>query len=111
MKKVDPESKAMGYYLGAIGVLVVTVFLSFQLAHRHGPNTGAGVMNLVYLGLLIVGRFSLKASLEKYYNTVEPIGLVLSGVMVFFFGDIYFQYHFNKIMERKQAAAYGRVPM
>jgi hypothetical protein len=111
MKKVDPESKAMGYYLGAIGVLVVTVFLSFQLAYRHGPNTGAGVMNLVYLGLLIVGRFSLKASLEKYYNTVEPIGLVLSGVMVFFFGDIYFQYHFNKIMERKQAAAYGRVPM
>ena len=111
MKKVAPQSKAMGYYLGAIGTLVATAFVSFQTASRHAPHTAVGLMNLVYIGLLIAGRFSLKASLEEYYNTVEPIGLALSGVMVFFFGDIYFQYHFNQIMERKRAAAYGRVPM
>jgi hypothetical protein len=108
MKKVDPQSKALGYYLGAIGTLAVAVVLSFQVAHRHGPNTGAGVMNLVYFALLIVGRFSMKASLEQYYNTVEPIGLSLSGVMVFFFGDIYFQYKFNEIMQRKMTGGFNR---
>jgi hypothetical protein len=108
MKKVDPQSKAMGYYLGAIGTLVATAFVSFQAAAHHGPNTAVGLMNLVYIGLLIAGRFSLKASLEQYYNTVEPIGLVLSGVMVFFFGDIYFQYKFNEIMQRKMMGGFNR---
>jgi hypothetical protein len=35
------------------------------------------------------------------------MGLSLSGVMTFFFGDIYFQYHFNDIMRRKYAARLG----
>jgi hypothetical protein len=39
---------------------------------------------------------------------VEPIGLVLSGVMVFFFGDIYFQYKFNEIMQRKMMGGFQR---
>jgi hypothetical protein len=108
MKKVAPQSKAMGYYLGAIGTLVAAAFITVQAASRHAPHTPAGVMNLVYFGLLLAGRFSLKASLEEYYNTVEPIGLVLSGVMVFFFGDIYFQYKFNEIMQRKIVGGFNR---
>ncbi len=33
-----------------------------------------------------------------YYNTVEPIGLRLSGVMTFFFNVFYFQHHMSRIV-------------
>ena len=39
--------------------------------------------------------------MEQHYNSAEPMGLSLSGVMTFFFGGIYFQYHINDIMKRK----------
>lgn len=45
----------------------------------------------------------MKASIEQHFNTVEPIGLQLSGVMTFFFNVIYFQYHFTEIARAKQA--------
>ena len=50
----------------------------------------------------IIGVFGMRRSLVNYYNTVEPIGLKLSGVMTFFFAIFYFQYHFNRIANWKQ---------
>lgn len=41
--------------------------------------------------------------MEEHYNGPEPIGLSLSGVMTFFLGGIYFQYHVNDIVRRKLA--------
>jgi hypothetical protein len=111
MKKVAPQSQALGYYIAAICSLVAIAFVSFQTAARHGPpNTTVGLLNLVYFILLLIGRFSLKASLEQYYNMVEPIGLSLSGVMVFFFGDIYFQYKFNEINRRRMFGGVNQLP-
>jgi len=49
----------------------------------------------------IMAWFSMRNSLVNYYNTVEPIGLRLSGVMTFFFNVYYFQYHFTRIAEWK----------
>jgi hypothetical protein len=40
--------------------------------------------------------------MEEYYNTVENIGLSLSGGMTFFFNVIYFQYHINRIARWKK---------
>ena len=107
MKRVAPQSQAFNYYIASICCLVATAFVTVHARHTH--HNAAGLLNLVYCVLLLIGRFSLKASLEQYYNTVEPIGLALSGVMTFFFGDIYFQYHFNEIMRRKRAA-FGSLP-
>lgn len=45
--------------------------------------------------------------MEEHYNNAEPIGLALSGVMTFFFGGIYFQYHFNEINRRKSITRAG----
>ena len=101
MKKVDPESKAFSIYLGAAGALVLIFVMSFMAGMAHTTNSLTGVLQIVYSVILIVGRFSFKASMEKHYNTAEPMGLALSGVMTFFFGGIYFQYHFNDIMKRK----------
>jgi hypothetical protein len=57
--------------------------------------------------LSIWARFSFKASLEEHFNTAEPIGLSLSGVMTFFFGALYFQWHLTRINEIKQGIRYG----
>ena len=45
----------------------------------------------------------MKNSIEEHYNTVEPIGLELNGVMTFFFNVFYFQYHFTKINEARKS--------
>jgi len=50
----------------------------------------------------LMGVFGMRRSLLNYYNTVEPIGLRLSGVMTFFFSVFYFQYHFTRIANWKQ---------
>jgi hypothetical protein len=59
---------------------------------------------LVFAGLicLIVGTFAIRDAMEQYYNTVENIGLSLSGVMTFFFSVIYLQYHINRIARWKK---------
>ena len=56
----------------------------------------------VAIVLQIVGVFKMRAVLEEYYNTVEPINLRLSGVMTFFFALFYFQYHFSRIANWKK---------
>ena len=48
----------------------------------------------------------MRRSMEEHFNGPEPIGLSLSGVMTFFFGIYYFQYHFTRINELKRAARY-----
>jgi hypothetical protein len=50
----------------------------------------------------IVGFFNMRKSLVNYYNTVEPMGLRLSGAMTFFFNVVYFQYHLSRIARWKQ---------
>jgi hypothetical protein len=107
MKRVAPQSRALFYYIGAVCVLAGIFVISFQTSRLHTPNTSAGALNLVYGIAMLVGRFSLRSSLEEYYNSVEPMGLTLSGVMTFFFGDIYFQYHLNQIMRQKRALRLG----
>ena len=111
MRRVAPQSQALGFYIAAMCSVVAVGFVAFHTATRHGPpNTTVGLLNLAYVVLLLIGRFSLKTSLEQYYNTVEPIGLTLSGVMVFFFGDIYFQYKFNEIVRRKMFGGFNQLP-
>jgi hypothetical protein len=107
MKKVEPLSKAMGYYIAAIGLLVVLFFSGFFMAmagHPRSPITS--LIQLVYAVVAIIARFSLRSSIEEHFNTAEPMGVTLNGVMTFFFGEIYFQYHFNEINKRK---ALGRM--
>ncbi len=58
----------------------------------------------------LIARFTLRAELEDHFNNAEPVGLRLSGVMTFFFGGLYFQYHLNRINEMKRMARYG-VPL
>lgn len=108
IKKVEPESKAIFWYIASAAVFLMIFFNSFWTSFNHQPkNASAGVLQLVYAVLVIVGRFVLKSSIEDHYNTAEPMGVSLSGVMTFFFATIYFQYYFNDINRRKKADRLG----
>jgi hypothetical protein len=64
------------------------------------------LISLATIVMAIVYRFAMRSSIEQHFNGPEPIGVRLGPVMTFFFGGLYFQYHFNKINEMKQAARY-----
>ncbi|HEX9199623.1 MAG TPA: DUF4339 domain-containing protein [Acidobacteriaceae bacterium] len=118
LKRVQPNANAIFYY-AAGGVLFL-----FQIAlgthsqtHIIQPGvhwwvtyyTAHPFRNLAWLATWVVrliARFSMRASLEEHFNGPEPVGLSLSGVMTFFFGGLYFQYHLNRINELKRMARY-----
>jgi hypothetical protein len=73
-----------------------------------GGVTGFSLGLVIWI-VRLIARFSEKAQLEEHFNTTEPVGLQLSGVMVFFFGGVYFQYKINEINAMKQAARFGAI--
>jgi GYF domain 2 len=103
MKRIEPASKSI-YYYGAAAVALMGIFFG---SFFHGLNQAdvniTPIFQITYYVLLLVGRFSLRSSMEEHFNGPEPMGLSLSGVMTFFFGGIYFQYHINDIVRRKAA--------
>ena len=118
LKRVQPNSKAIFYYATATVLLFLQiVFGTHMQTHTVQPGihwwvtyyTAHPMRNLLAIATWIVrliARFNMRASLEEHFNGPEPIGLSLSGVMTFFFGGIYFQYHLNRINELKRAARY-----
>ena len=113
MRRVNPRSNAVFFYIGEVVVSFVgggaRGFLIFNSAMRHATNTypiAGWVLFLVSFTLLEFARFDMRRSMEEHYNGPEPIGLSLGGVMTFFFGSLYFQYHFTRINELKRMARY-----
>ena len=116
LKRVQPNATSMYFYLGYTALAVVQIFTSSALnvAIFTHPGTHVAPLHVIPAGIGIiawiiklVARFSQKESLEQHFNGPEPVGLQLNGVMVFFFGGVYFQYHLNKINAIKQAARFG----
>ncbi|RSL16374.1 uncharacterized protein DUF4339 [Edaphobacter aggregans] len=112
MKRVQPQTKAMTYYIiyMVLWFLYIGSSLGNSAAMMHGEVRHASplaILTWVAMAVMaVVYRFAMRASIEQHFNGPEPIGLRLGPVMTFFFGGLYFQYHFNKINEMKQAARY-----
>ncbi len=108
VKKLDPASKGITFYLGGIGLTIGGAILSGILTVAVNeslifvPALIGMICNLGGTVLIILGHFNIRASLERHYNTVENIGLKLSPIMTFFFNIFYFQYHFARIAEWKK---------
>ena len=103
-RKIKPESKGLLLICIGIGGGFGISFLSGFLRVLNGGENNPG-LTLLYLGCVIVqfiGIFAVRSDLEDYYNSVEPIGLRLSGVMTFFFSVFYFQYHLSRISRWKK---------
>ena len=110
VKKVQPASKAVTYFGIVIGLWLLSFVLSISGAVSsarvgHPDSALQGIQGIIAIGYIIVwivGAFNMRDSIEEHFNSVEPIGLSLSGVMTFFFSVWYFQYHFTKINEMKR---------
>ena len=101
VRKVQPTSKGMILWSFAI-----LLSLMYGVLSAFPDDTAKAVAIVLRLGgviLWIAGAFSVKSSIEEHYNTSEPIGLELNGVMTFFFNVLYFQYHFTKINELRKS--------
>jgi GYF domain 2 len=103
LKKVAPQSKAIFIYAAGAVIYVIFLAMSFMNGVNHTEAGYAGIFQLIFGVVDLWGRFSFRSSMEEHYNGPEPMGLMLSGVMTFFFGSIYFQYHINDIVRRKEA--------
>jgi hypothetical protein len=119
LKRVQPNSKAIFYYAVATVLFFLQLVLGTHTQAHFMPQPGFGwvwtyyaahpLRNVIVLATWVVrliARFSMRASLEEHFNGPEPVGLALSGVMTFFFGGVYFQYHLNRINELKRVARY-----
>ena len=98
-RKLSGSNKAMvqiAMYPAGIIAGIAAIVVSRDLAPLAGLFIIAGVI------MLVIGVFSIRAAMEDYYNSTENIGLRLSGVMTFFFGTIYLQYHVNRIARWKK---------
>lgn len=117
VKKIRPDTnflvfliigKAVEFVAGIVAYAAI-IGIAATSSGNNPPAAAALValsaMALVWLAgvvLLYVGIFKMRAALEEYYNTVEPINLRLSGVMTFFFPTFYFQHHFTRIAQWKK---------
>jgi hypothetical protein len=120
MRKVDPRSKALGYYIAAIVVYIIMIVSLVALAISMSggnatPSSGLSVLflasGLANVVLFLIAIFTMRSDIEAHFNGPEPIGLRLSGIMTFFFSVYYFQYHFTRINELKRAARYSGAPI
>ncbi len=120
-RRVQPNSTALFYYIAADVLYVISTIVNatvgmksaFDLSHTGMYHYGwhhSGLRFLIWFAFWIVkliARFQHRESLLQHFNGPEPIGLRLSGLMTFFFGGLYFQYHLNRINDIKAAARFG----
>ena len=104
VRNLDLANKALVYLLVGFGVGLggcMAGGLSMAFADSGSfPAVGFALVLLSFLAMCalhILSVFEVRRSLLAYYNTVEPIGLRLSGVMTFFFNVFYFQHHMSRI--------------
>lgn len=98
-RKLSGNNKALvlvAMYPAGIVAGILTIALSQRAAALGALFILAGGI------MMLVGVFSIKADMEHHYRTKENIGLVLSGVMTFFFSTIYLQYHINQLHSMKK---------
>jgi len=104
VRKIDPRSP--GTLLWSIVLVVYLVGVSMIFGgSANGDEEVVAFGCLLLLPAIVlfqVGNFSIKKSLETYYNSSENIGLRLGGAMTFFFSILYFQHHFRRIAEWKR---------
>ena len=104
-RKLDGDNNTLVYaamYPASLiaGALAVRVLRTGGMSREAAAAVGI----LLIVGSLIayfVGIFKIKAAMETYYNSTENIGLLLSGVMTFFFGCVYLQFHVNRLTKWK----------
>ena len=104
-RKIDQSSNALWAFILWLAALIALLVFDVQLALGNAAQSSSPLALACAIGSLIcyfTGVFSIRRSMLNYYNTIEPIQLNLSGVMTFFFGIYYLQYHMSRIAKWKK---------
>ncbi len=107
VRQIDPASRAIRLYTINLVLIPIVGFFLF-VAAIAGSATKSPIIFASFLALIIAyfiassflyltATYNMRRSLLTYYNSIENCGLRLGPVMTFFFGPLYFQYHFNRI--------------
>jgi hypothetical protein len=86
-------------------ILLGLVGLSFSLASwflLSRSSVASGILELAAGVLFLTAVFQMRGTMLRHYNETEPFGLKLSGVLTFFFGILYLQYHFSRIAKWRE---------
>jgi hypothetical protein len=104
IRKIDRESKGLrGSILSFLSFFAGWVAYVISQAMDGQPSALLGALWFLG-GILLLGTmFQMRSDLEDYYNVVEPINLKANGVMTFFFGILYLQYHLTRIAQWKKS--------
>ena len=116
VKRMTGSSK--GFTWAIVNLCALPVLFTFALllgvvvAATHHTAEAGGVTNaletwyrLIFIVLNLGTVFTLKSEMDSY-----PIAMSLSGVMTFFFGTIYFQYHLHDYVLPDALEVYGPIP-
>lgn len=107
MKRIEPQTRAFPYFIAyAILTFINGGFSAGSMYGNHHASALGGLTGIAAFVFVILYRFAMRDSLERHFNSAEPIGLRLGPIMTFFFGGLYFQYHFNQINAAKQSLRY-----
>ena len=129
-RRIEPSTKVLPLYIGA-AVMIVLQGITGQGFSLLASGLGTGrfgnsnlafspahagflavyvVIALATWVLRLIARFTFKADLDRHFNTVEPLGIQVNGVLLFFFGGIYLQSVMNEINRRRRGYGYGALP-
>lgn len=116
--RVVPGSKVLALYIAAAVLTMLQIFSGARMNVMLGMGAGHNAYRMPHYSAMyafialacwvtrLIARFTMRSTLLRHFNTVDPVGLRLSGVMTFFFGGLYFQYHLNRINDIKRAMGY-----
>ncbi len=103
VRRIDNESKGVLLAVFSLACAFLGWFTTALSRTWDGETTPwAGVFLFVGFILLLGAIFQIRSDLEDYYNVVEPINLQVNGVLTFFCGILYLQYHFSRIAQWKK---------
>lgn len=108
LKRVERNSTAFFFYVGVAvlylfklpGILATMTYNVFGGPQIHTHEFGLGGLSFV---LIIIARFVFRRELLAHFNQREGVPLRLNSFWTLVLGDIYFQYHFNRINQLKRA--------
>jgi len=109
MRRVSERSAALALYVVVAILYVLRLPEAWHIVAYNAFNgpfvvvtpLGEG-MGLAGLALAIAARFVFRNELLRHFNGPEPLGLQLNAFWTLLFGGLYFQFHFNRINERKR---------
>lgn len=99
IKRIAPETETSGV-LCLVGY--VALFITGNIFQINGHLALYWVSLIASIVLFWAWAFGAANAMRGYYNQTEPMGLKLSGPMIFFFTMYYIQHHMSRIANWKK---------